>query len=638
MGEKRANDKAVRVLRFGAFELDTEEELLYERGHRVTLQEMPLKVLLLLIEEPGRVVAHETFYRRLWPDDELGVLEDNLYTAVRKLRHALHDNTRHPQFIETVPRKGYRFIAPLSQVDATSEPGEDDEVPASSPRQRARLATLLLTAVLLGAGIFAGLVFFGGDRAHEDPPDIASDLDPNGIAVLPLLNLSEDPEQEYFAIGIQEDLLTHLARIPELKVISRTSTQQVAREGLDMPGIAARLGVRNVMEGSVRRADDRVRVTLQLIDAASDQHLWAENFDRPLDDIFAIQDEIALAVANTLEMSPHDEALQARQANPDSEAYSHFLKAQFFFNRRGQGDLERARDDYLRAVEIEPDFARAWAGLAGVYNLQTWSGDLSPEEGVPLWGEAAERAVELDPTLPEARLRAHIYANYSGDEVTAELHREAMERYGSNNPLILSALAGKAALAMRWDEAIELQQRAVELEPLGWVYHGNLSSYLLSAGRLAESKAVIHESRQLADRPIPDVRRLIHIHLLKGQPEQALDLLEELPDGLQRDHCKVMVFDALGRAADAESAFERIMDSPEVYAARALVEIFAQRGEIDRAFKWIATARVRADSDPSGTKARSLHRRLLISPFLQKLQRDLRWHLWVDDPRLPPRH
>ena len=634
MGEKWAFDKAVGILRFGAFELDLEQEKLYERGHRVALQEMPLKVLLLLLEDPGRVVAHETFYQHLWPEDKLGMLEDNLYTAVRKLRHALHDDPHHPHYIETVPRKGYCFIAPVSLEAAPAEVGKDNQETASGPGRTTRPATLLASALLV-AGLFAGLLFFGSDRASEERPDIAKDLDPNGIAVLPLLNLSEDPGQEYFAIGMQEELLTQLSRIPELTVISRTSAHQVAREGLDMPGIAARLGVRNVMEGSVRRAGDRVRVTLQLIDAASDRHLWAENFDRPLDDIFAIQDEIALAVADTLELSPQDDGPTARAPNPASEAYSHFLKAQFFFNRRGPGDLERARADYLRAVEIEPDFARAWAGLAGVYNIQTWTGEVSPEEGLRLWGEAAKRAVELDPTLPEARMRAALYFKYSGDLATARQHREAMERYGSNNPLILSALAGRAASAMRWDKAIELQQRAVELDPLSWVYHGNLSSYLLSAGRLAESKAVVLEARELADRPIPDVQRLVRIHLLKGQPEQALDLLEELPDGWQRDHCKVLVFDALGRSNQVEGVLERIMDSEEVYAAQALAEIFAQRGEVDRAFKWIATARLRMETDLLGIKAKGLKRRILISPFLRVLHADLRWHLWVDDPRLP---
>lgn len=637
MGEKRANDKAVRILRFGAFELDTEQEILYERGHRVALQEMPLKVLVLLLEDPGRLVAHETFYRNLWPDDELGVLEDNLYTAVRKVRQVLHDNTRHPQFIETVPRKGYRFIAPVSQVDASADLRDDETALTPITRRRVRPETLLLTLVLLGVSVFAGLVFFGGERVPEGRSDIAKELDPNGIAVLPLLNLSEDPGQEYFAIGMQEELLTRLSRISALKVISRTSAQQVAREDLDMPGIASRLGVRNVMEGSVRRADDRVRVTLQLIDAASDRHLWAENFDRPLDDIFAIQDEIALAVADTLELSPHDDGPEAKPPNPDSKAYSQFLKARFFFNRRGPGDLERAGEEYRQAVEDEPEFARAWAGLAGVYNIQTVLGELTPDEGLPLWGEAAERAVELDPTLPEARMRAFTHAKFSGDEATARLHRKAMERYGNNNPLILSALAGFAASDMRWDEAIELQRRAVELEPLGWVYHGNLSSYLLSAGRLAESKAVVLEARELADRPIADVRRLIRIHLLKGQPEQALELLEQLPDGLQRDHHKILVFDALGRRTETSRALEQLMDSAELSAAVALAEIFAQRGEIDRAFEWIAAGPTRMAPDPLGFKANRFQRRLLISPFLHPLQTDLRWHLWVDDPRLPPR-
>ena len=636
MGEKQAFDNSARVLRFGAFELDTEQQTLYERGHRVALQEMPLKVLTLLLEEPGQVVTHETFYQRVWPEDELGMVEDNLYTAVGKLRRVLHDNTRHPQFIETVPRKGYRFVAPVSQVDASLEAGDADVAPESTSRNKIRPVTVFLTAALVGVSIFAGWFFFAEVSELGDQPTIADELDPDGIAVLPLLNLSDDPGQEYFALGMQEDLLTHLSRIPELKVISRTSAQQVAREGLDMPGIAGRLGVRHVMEGSVRLADDRVRVTLQLIDAASDEHLWAKNFDRPLDDIFAIQDEIALAVADTLELSPFDDALEVRGPSPDGVAYSHFLRAQFFRDRRGPGDLERAREEYAHAIEVEPDFARAWAGLAGVYSLQTYRGDLTRTEGMPLWGEAAERALDLDPTLPEARMRAFTHARFSGDDATANRHREAMKRYGSNDPLVLSVLAGEAASDFRWDEAIELQRRAVELEPLGWVYHGNLSSFLLSAGKLAESKAVVKESRDLADRPIPDVMRLIRIHVLKGQAGQVLPLLEELPEGLQRDYCKVLVYDALGRLAEADRALERIMDSPDVSAARFLAEIFTQRGEIERAFKWIATGRIRIESQELGGQLKGFQRGLLISPFLHDLHNDLRWRLWVDDPRLSP--
>src|SRR5437762_736951 len=312
-------------VRFGPFELDRDAEELRKNGIKIRLQEQPLQILEILLQHPGKVIAREELREKTWPSDTFVDFDHGINNAIKRLREALGDNTETPRYIETLPRRGYRFIGKIER---------------EAPRFRS-------------------------------------------LAVLPLENLSRDPEQEYFAEGLTEALITTLAKIRELRVVSRTSAMQYKGVHKPLREIARELEVNAIVEGTVLRAGRRVRITAQLIDAPKESHLWAESYERDLRNVLALQSELAQAIAQEIrvKLTPLDQARFADAPAVDPDAYEAYLKGRYHWNRRSGAAVKKAIQWFQRAISKDPSYAAAYTGLADCLSALGWWGFVSPDDG-----------------------------------------------------------------------------------------------------------------------------------------------------------------------------------------------------------------------------------------------------------------
>jgi len=502
--------------RFGAFEFDPRARQLRKHGHSIRLQGQPLEILGLLLERPAEVVLREELRARLWPEDTFVDFEHSLNAAVNKLREALDDDANSPRFIETVPRRGYRFIAPVEQalpapatdstnqnVPAASQKATDlmvekpaGEVPTPAGARTERLTVwLACIACAFLIALFAG--FNGGLRqrflGRPDPSGIRS------LVVLPLENLSRDPEQEYFADGMAEALTTELAQISALKVISRTSAMQYKGTKKSLPQIAQELGVDAVVEGAVQRSGDKVGITVQLIHAPSDRHLWAKSYERGLRDVLELQREIAHAITDEIKakLTPPEKVRLASARSINSEAYEDYLKGRFLSSTQGGDNARKGIAYFQRAIQKDPNYALAYAGLAESYITlsQPWNGALSPKEALPQAKAAATKALEIDDSLGEAHSAlAHVIELYDWDWPAVEKeYRRALE-LNPNDAMAHDEFSEYLQVMGRNEEALVQVRQAIELDPLNAFIASDLGYHFYSArqydqGILAFQKA-----------------------------------------------------------------------------------------------------------------------------------------------------
>lgn len=456
------------------------------------------------------------------------------------------------------------------------------------------------------------------DNAASKPIDSIDEVSARSIAVLPFVNMSSDPEQEYFSDGLTEELLNLLAGIDELKVAARTSSfyYKDKRNLITLQEIAKQLAVAHLLEGSVRKSGDNIRITTQLIKADDGFHVWSKTYDRKLDDIFAIQDEIAAAVVEALKVTLLGEAPKARVVN--TEAYELTLQGRYFFNRRAEGDLDRARDYFERAVKLDPDIAAAWVGLVPLY---TWASD--PPD-VPRARAAAEKALALEPDNPEVHIRLALIHAYEGnrDAMTKEF-QEAL-RLGPDNPLVLSVHAGGRANAGDLDGAIEYQKRAVSVDPLVTTSHNNLGGYLEWAGRLDEALAANEKAAELNPGNIDSRKAIGRIRLQKGHAQEALEIFQALPDDREKLYYLSLAHYSLGNLEASDAA---MAEYEEKYSAEFPIEMagmYAWRGELDLAF-------LRLDRAAETYNPGDLD--YLLDPFLKNLHNDPRWDVYINKVR-----
>ena len=360
-----------RTVQFGAFSADLAAGQLFKQGRRSKRQQQPCQVLALFLEHPGEVVTHDELQKRLWPGRTFVDFEHGVNMAINKLREALGDSAEEPRFIETLPRLGYRFISRVEEGPLGSRPA---------------------------------------------PAAVA-------FAVLPLANLSGDSEQEYFADGMTEALINDLSKIGALKVISRTSVMQYKQTVKSLPQIAQELGVDAVIEGSVQREGDQVRISIQLIDAATDKHLWAEKYEREYRSILALQSEVARAVAQQIRitLTPQEQARLTSIHTVDPQAHEAYLKGRYYSNKRAEKELSKSIECFELAIEKDPNYAAAYSGMSDTYALLAYRGDLPSKEALSRAKAAALKAVELDDTLAEAHASlAFIAETHEWDWSTAE--------------------------------------------------------------------------------------------------------------------------------------------------------------------------------------------------------------------------
>jgi TolB-like protein/DNA-binding winged helix-turn-helix (wHTH) protein/Tfp pilus assembly protein PilF len=583
------------VIRFSSFEVDLRAGELRRDGVKIKLQEQPFRVLALLLEHPREVVTREELRQAIWPSTAFGTFDEGIDAAIYKLRNTIGDSAEHPRFIETLPRRGYRFIAP---VDTEVAPAlEETARQVTAKRLRLALAAGLaaLAAVLL---VLSPWGLRGRWPGRAAAPRIHS------LVVLPLRNLSGDATQEYFADGMTEALTTDLGRVTGLRVISSTSAMRYKGTREALPAIARQLNVDAVVEGSVLRAGPRVRITAQLVEAPTDRHLWAGSYERDLTDVLALQDEVARAITNEVrsKLSPPEERrlAGARQVNP--EAYDAYLRGRYEWNAWTEQGLTRSIAYFEQAVQKDSGYAPAWAGLSDAYHLLGLFGFLPQEVALPKVKATALKAIELDETLSEAHVslsgvRLHLEWSWSATE--SELRRAIA--LDPNNAMAHQYHGYVLSAMSRFDAAVAEMRRALELDPLSPNKLNSLAATLYRAGRYDEAL------RYFRAVPDPDAnsetrhRRMAAIYERKQMHREAIaELLTALTLAGKRDVAAVLEREyRTSGYAEAKRAFLRADLRESERRARNpyprplafhIAADYALLGERDKAFEWLDAA------------------------------------------------
>ncbi len=495
-----------RIFRFGAFEFHVQALELRKHGLRIKLAGQPISVLAMLLERPGEVVTREDLQARLWPAGTYVDFEHSVNAAVKRLRQALGDSADSPRFIETLARNGYRFIAPLSErtedlAKPAGPPGsqaalgqhrkvtppispsgsavrcpaithekqpEEPQSPAQAKKTAKWLRFLAFPRVMAGVLLLIGIAAFI-IGLHERRPAHTGSGPIRSLVVLPLANLSGDPDEEYFVDGMADELRQHLEVISPLRVISRTSSMYYRGSSKPLPEIARQLNADAVVDGSVLRSGKRVRINVELIQTASDTRLWGGSYDRDLKDIFTLQAEVAQKIAGEIRatLTLPDRVRLARRHTPDPNAYLAYSKGRFFWNRRTEADLKRAIRYFQQAIEKDPNYALAYDGLADCWLPLGWYAYMAPSETFPYAKVAARKALALDDSLAEAHTSlAFVTLYYDRDWTDAEREfRRAIElnpNYANGRHWYAEFLS----LVGRHEEAIDESERARELDPL----------------------------------------------------------------------------------------------------------------------------------------------------------------------------
>ena len=483
-----------QCIRFAVFEVDLESAELRKHGIKIKLQQKPFPILALLLERPGEVVTREELQQRLWPSDVFVDFESGLNNAVKKLRAALGDSAETPRFVETVARHGYRFLVTPQSVTGT--PTASPALPPTS-ETAPRVSRMWMAAALVALMVLLAAIWIARQRAVH-PASIASRV--HKIAVLPLENLSHDEQQEYFADGMTDAIIDQLARVQGLTVISRTSTMQYKKARKPLPQIARELGVDTVVEGTVLRAGNRVRVSAQLIDAASDRHLLSRTFEKDLEDVLQLQQDVARAVAQqiTNSLTARDAGRLSHPVSVDPAAYQAFMLGRFYWFKRTPDASWKSIEYFQQAIAREPNYALAYMGLADSYfSLQ------NSEVVPPLQFKAQERsailkALALDDSLAEAHTSlAHAQEMEDWDFAAAEkAYRRAVE-LNPNYALAHQWLGNDLAIRGRSQEALEESRKAMALDPLSALYRASYAHRIAYARRFDEAADACHRALEL---------------------------------------------------------------------------------------------------------------------------------------------
>jgi TolB-like protein/DNA-binding winged helix-turn-helix (wHTH) protein len=533
----------VTIFEFGDFRLDCTRFELWRAGRSMKLERKPMELLILLATREGELVTRAEIAERLWGSEVFVDTEHGINTAIRKVRQALRDDSEQPRFVQTVMGRGYRFIGPLTKVppSPSAENGrrifaENSKAtaPDSMPLDTSQIespATVDLPArnrnspirrwMALGASAAVVLFILAASlRAHWSHEKLALERTPNihSLAVLPLDNLSGDPAQNYFADGMTDELTTMLAKDSTLRITSRTSAMQYKGAHRPLREIAQALDVDGILEGSVERADGKVHMTMQVIQADTDSHLWAESYDRDANDVVTLPSEAAEAIAKRLN-SAVAPPVSARYVNP--EAHDAYLRGMYLFYTNG----DASGPYFKKATELQPDYAPGWAGLALYYGSGV-GGTLDPEKVLEPMEAAARKAVELDDTLPEAHLAlgAALFANkWDWADADRELLRSI-----ELDPQFAEAIHRRAsflAALNRHQEAIAEQKKATEIDAFARPRALALS-YVLAR---QYDTAIADIQQRLQTKPSDDglLYTLYVAYRCKGMKKQAVETLEQ---------------------------------------------------------------------------------------------------------------
>ena len=623
------------VRRFGAFEINLDSGELRKHGIRLRLSGQPFQVLAVLVERAGDVVTREELHSKLWQVDTFVDFDHGLNNAVARIREVLEDSSGTPRYVETIPRRGYRFIAPLDARRAiiSLTPPESKIIPSHSITGPAatglselaaetRFTPSGLWALLTGAAVLAafavGFVLYRSTVKSTGRPAI------NSLAVLPLKNLSGDQAQEYLADGMTEELIGRLAGIHDLRVISRTSSMHFKDTKLSAPEIAKALRVDAFVEGSVMREGGRIRVHAQLIRGSADEHFWSETYDREMGDVLALQSEIAQAIAEKVKVTitgqEHTMLVAARRVSP--EVYESYLKGRFG-SRNTRAELEESITCFEEAIRKDPTFAPAYLGLASAYeNLSLILVGAPPNEMRPKVISAAQKALELEPGLAEAHV----------------------------------LLAAVYQRQWQWSQAEAEYQRALQLKPNDAGAHLGFADWLLCQGRTEEALAWARRARELDpledtggvhigwilfharryDEAIRELRSVLAVHpdsatahwylgfalIGKGQPKEAIPELERTASLMYRSPGSVELLATAEAYAGRRNKALRLLDElkqrrqKSYVPAGAFINPYLALQDYNEAFSWFE----RAYAEQSG-----ILQFLKVHPFFDPIRGDVRF-------------
>jgi TolB-like protein/DNA-binding winged helix-turn-helix (wHTH) protein/Flp pilus assembly protein TadD len=561
---------------FGVFELDLRAGELRKHGLRIRLQEQPFQVLVMLLEHQGVVVTREELQKRLWPADTFVDFDHGLNKAISKIREALGDSAESPRFVETVARRGYRFLAEVRAAD--TDPGTSTEPAARTPgRTEARAPSNLagepamskpvVRPVARMVSLFVVLLVIASLAAWKLYSWKRSSSVIRSLAVLPLESLSNDASQDYFADGMTDELISDLGQVGELRVISRTSVMAYKHARKPLPQIARELNVDAVVEGTVLRSGDQVRITAQLIEASSDKHLWSQSYEGELRDTLALQNQVARAIADQIRINLNTKEQAAlenvRVVNP--EAYESYLKGRYFWNKRTADSLRVALAYFNQAIDEDPKYAQSYSGLADTYALLgDWQyAAMTPKEALPKAKAAAIKALELDGALSEAHnslafcldgfdwdfdsagqefRRAielnpgyatahHWYAwhlSLVGQNEEAIVEMKKAENLDPLSIIINADLAELLVLAHHYDESIRQSRKTIEMDPDFALAHNQLGQAYLQNQILDEAITELQKAVQLSARSPTCIANLARAYAISGNKSEAIKLLSDL--------------------------------------------------------------------------------------------------------------
>jgi TolB-like protein/DNA-binding winged helix-turn-helix (wHTH) protein/Tfp pilus assembly protein PilF len=478
------------ILRFNDTELDVGRYELRRNGSLLRLERLPMELLIFLASRQGELVTREEVIEQLWGKGVYLDADQGINTAIRKIRMCLRDTAEDPKYIQTVVGKGYRLVPPVTTLQspkAVHAQGTAAAVPTVAPETSIRSVSrsslfsprIWLAVAALAAVVVLAVGWYRYTHRAPEPMLISS------IAVLPLENLSGDPAQDYFVDGITDELITELARMGSVRVISRTSSMQYKHAKGSLPQISRELGVDAVVEGAVARSGNRVRITVQLIRAASDQHVWANAYERDVTDILGLQAEIAAAVAREMRVELAQQMPMPQGRRPiNQDAYAEYLRGRYAWNLRREPALLEAIQHFEKAIGIDPGFAAAYAALADCHTALGYLNARSPEDTFPSARLAAQKALELDNSLaePHASL-AYYYLYYDRNWEAAEKEFQKAIELNPNYALAHDWYGVYLTARGRWDEALKEMERARELDPLSLPISTDVGFSLYYAGK-----------------------------------------------------------------------------------------------------------------------------------------------------------
>jgi TolB-like protein/DNA-binding winged helix-turn-helix (wHTH) protein/Tfp pilus assembly protein PilF len=618
------------TVRFGSFELDLRAAELRHNGTKTKLPEQPFQILCELLEHPGEVVTRDELRQRLWTTDTFVDFEHGLNTAVKRLRELLDDSAERPRYIETVPRHGYRLIVEVQKPERTA--------PISLKKRLRWRDACLAIAALVVAVLAAGL--FWRQRLWDRfwPVKIES------LAVLPLENLSGNPEQEYFADGITEALITEIGKMRELRVISHQSVMHYKGTNKTVPEIATELGVDAVIEGSAFRSGNKVRITAQFIQAHPERHLWSESYERDLSDVLGLQQQITQVIAGHIRitLTPQERGRGSTARPVNNEAYDAYLQGLFHWNKRGRENLRRSAEYFQKAIAKDPDFAPPYAKLAWVYRAS------SSGWGLMTWSEsrlkamaAANKALELDSSLAEAHAARALILSGDYEWRAAEIeYRLALDLDPGSSELHYLYGFGYLLVTGRYDEAIGHMRRALELDPFSLVINANFGSTLVFARRFDEAIRQCQKTLEMDPSFGPARQNLAAAYQGKGMLADNLAELQKLdPDSAAEGVARLArAYALLGRRAEALKVMKKVNELSQrgyVFSGYDTALIFVALGERDQALAELQRAYVehsaalewlrvdwRLDEIRSDPRYKELLRRMNFPPLPQGAEKD----------------